>query len=78
MNNAVINNTIRGTNGSFVNACFMNVSIVNMYCDPAMIDNCSFTHNVCMNNYSVVNLEISGNVSFQNLKTLNSVGQNLS
>ena len=58
LSTAVIN-TVTGTNASFVNACFTNVSIVNFYANPAVIDNCCFTHNVCMNNCSVLYLEIS-------------------
>ena len=40
VNNAVIDNTIQGLNASFVNACFMNVRGVNLYCNPAVIDDC--------------------------------------
>ena len=40
--------------------------------------NASFVMNTCMNNCSIVNLEITGNVSFQNLKILNSCVQNIS
>ena len=54
------------------------MSIVNAYINPATIDNCSFTQNVCMNNCSIINLEISGNLSFQSFRTLNSTVQNLS
>ena len=59
VNNSVIDNTIQGLNASFLNASFTNVSIVNFYADPAVIDNCCFTHNVCMNNCSVLDLEIT-------------------
>ena len=51
-------------NVSAINACFENVSITNFYADPAVIDNCSFVYNMCMNNCSIVNLDVSGNVSF--------------
>ena len=43
VNNCVINNTIRGQNCSFVNACVCNLSVTNFYADPAIIDSCSFT-----------------------------------
>ena len=59
LSTAVIN-TVTGTNASFVNTSLTNVSIVNFYADPAVIDYCCFTHNVCMNNYSIVNLDVSG------------------
>ena len=77
-NNTTINNTVAGNNASFVNACFMNVRIADLYSNPTIIDYCCFTQNVCMNNCSVVNPEISGNISFSSLKNLNSLAQNLS
>ena len=66
------------TNMCCTNACFVNISVTNFYADPAIIDNCSFVYNVCMNNCSIVNLDISGNVSFQNLKNINTSLSNLS
>ena len=50
----------------------LNASFYNCYIDPAVIDNCCFTQNVCMKNRSIVNLDISGNVSFVLLCKLNS------
>ena len=46
--------------------------------DPVVIDKCSFVYNVCMNNCSVVNLDISGNVSFLSLTNRNACVQNIS
>ena len=46
----------------------MHYSIVNAYIDPSVIDNCCFTQSLCMMNASIVNLDVSGNVSFVALR----------
>ena len=56
---------------------FPNIAIVNFFEDPAEIDKCSSVYNLCMNNCSVVNLDISGNVSFQGLTNLNTSFSNI-
>ena len=65
---SVINASI--TNASIMNLCGTNVSFINMYCDPAIIDNCCFVYNVCMNNCSIVNLEVSNSFSCPTLSNL--------
>ena len=65
---SLINSSV--TNASILNLYGTNVSFVNMYCDPAIIDNCCFVYNVCMNNCSIVNLEVSNKFSCPTLSNL--------
>ena len=76
LNSTVVNN-ITGNHASFVNACFCNLSVVNFNADLAVLNSCNFPYNVCINNCSMVNLDISGNMSFQSFKTPNSSLQTL-
>ena len=55
-----------------------NASFYNVYIDPAVVDSCSFTQNVCMNKCSIVSLEVSRNFSFVSLHNINALLQNLS
>ena len=73
MNRNVNNvNTLRCENASFTNPC-----LTQSYTDPAIIDNCCITQSVCLMNASIVNLDVSGNVSFVSLRNINTSIQNL-
>ena len=79
MNNNIDNVSLLNCyNASITILSALNASFFNCYIDPAIIDNCCFTQNVCMNNCSIVNLDISKNVSFGSLHNLNSSFQNIS